>query len=735
VESSSGIIISLQDAQNFDNDLVGSKTRNLSLILNNGFKVPPGFCITTEGYNEFINENQLFSIIDMEVFRKSFKDMRWEEIWDASLRIRAAFLKARMPLHIEELVKKEIESYGNNIRFSVRSSSPAEDSFIYSFAGIHESYTNVMGIDEVLKAIKLVWASLWSDRAILYREELSLDSFNSSIAVLVQKMDKKPISGLGFSKDPRGGTQNLIIEAVSGFLSKLVDNEAEPQKWYINRDNGEIINHLKPSGVEKSLLSFLDIKYIGERILKIENTFGFPVDVEWTGKKDDFTVLQVRPITGLNDEDEDRQWYLTLTPSFNNLKRLSKRIENELIPQLEMEGIELSKESSEGLNRLQLAQKIKERAKIYFKWKDIYWDEFIPFAHGIRNFGTFYNDLVKPDDPYEFIEILKSDDLIASKRNREFLILAGMLNKSPNLKSKINSLINGGCKGKELLENISNKEFKDKFLSLLNTYMDVTYDKRSMNEYPEVTLGNILKLSNQKPKKAQITNSKSNKYLNKLYSAAGQSRRAEVEENLRMGRLSWKLRDDDNILFGKIENQLIIFLNKGKEILVNEERLDFNIDLVPANWETIYNGLMDKNTHLTINNQKKEEKRNINYKPRQLIGQPSSPGIVTGKARIIGSWDDFSKIESGEIIVCDAVQPQMTFLVTLASGIVERRGGMLVHSSIIARELGIPSVNGVNKATEIINNGDLITVNGYLGLVIIGEPEFNLETGFEEINV
>jgi len=731
VESSSRIIISLSKAQNFDNDLVGSKTRNLSLILNRGFRVPHGFCITTEGYINFIIENNLFHIIDMEVFKKSFEDMRWEEIWDASLRIRSAFLKAKMPLHIEGLVKKEIERFGRNIKFSVRSSSPAEDSFIYSFAGIHESYTNVTGIDEILKAIKLVWASLWSDRAILYREELSLDSINSSIAVLVQKMDKKPVSGLAFSKDPRDGTQNLIIEAVSGFLSKLVDNEVEPQKWFINRDNGEIINHLKPS--EQSLMSFLDVKNIGEMILKIENIFGFPVDVEWTGKGDDFTVLQVRPITGLNDQDEDRQWYLTLTPSLNNLKALSKRIENELIPQLEREGIELSKESPDGISRMQLAQKIKERAKIYFKWKDIYWNEFIPFAHGIRNFGTFYNDLVKPDDPYEFMEILKSNELIASKRNRELLGLAKVLNENPDLKNRISAIV--GLKGKKLMRNLLqiDDEFRYKFVNLLDTYMDVSYNKKSMNEYPEVILGNIIKLSNHELKGAQITDSKAHEYLDKLYSAAGESRRAEVEENLRMGRLSWKLRDDDNILFGKVENQLLIFLNKGKKILVKEKRLDFDVDLIPENWKAIYNGLIDKNVYLDIDNLKKEEKSSINYKPRQLIGQPSSPGIVTSKARIISSLADFSKLESGEIIVCDAVQPQMTFLMALASGIVERRGGMLVHSSIIAREMGIPSVNGVSKATEIINNGDLITVNGYLGLVIIGEPEFNLERGFEEI--
>ena len=71
----------------------------------------------------------------------------------------------------------------------------------------------------------------------------------------------------------------------------------------------------------------------------------------------------------------------------------------------------------------------------------------------------------------------------------------------------------------------------------------------------------------------------------------------------------------------------------------------------------------------------------------------------------------------------------MTFIISLAGGIVERRGGMLVHSSIIAREMNIPAVNGVSQVTELIETGDLVTVNGDLGLVVIGEPEFNLEMG------
>ena len=75
----------------------------------------------------------------------------------------------------------------------------------------------------------------------------------------------------------------------------------------------------------------------------------------------------------------------------------------------------------------------------------------------------------------------------------------------------------------------------------------------------------------------------------------------------------------------------------------------------------------------------------------------------------------------------------MTHLVPLAGGIVERRGGMLIHGAIIARELGIPCVNGVRDAAEILKNGDLVTVDGYLGIVTVGAADFDLEMQFEGV--
>jgi pyruvate,water dikinase len=105
-----------------------------------------------------------------------------------------------------------------------------------------------------------------------------------------------------------------------------------------------------------------------------------------------------------------------------------------------------------------------------------------------------------------------------------------------------------------------------------------------------------------------------------------------------------------------------------------------------------------------------------------LVGQPAGAGIAFGKARVVLDASDLFNFKSGEILVCDAVDPNMTFVVPLAAGIVERRGGMLIHGAIIAREYGIPCVTGVADAAKLIRTGERVTVDGHLGIVIIGEP-------------
>jgi len=161
-------VIQLPEAFNYPKELIGNKARNLSICMNKGYKVPHGFCISAAAYQDFIRLNDLKQRIDLELYRKDLKEMRWEEIWDVALRIRSFFLKGEMPPALRKEILGALAKWPAETKFALRSSSAAEDSSAASFAGIHESYLNISAND-CFETVKLVWASLWSDRSLLYR--------------------------------------------------------------------------------------------------------------------------------------------------------------------------------------------------------------------------------------------------------------------------------------------------------------------------------------------------------------------------------------------------------------------------------------------------------------------------------------------------------------------------------------------------------------------------------------
>jgi pyruvate,water dikinase len=114
-----------------------------------------------------------------------------------------------------------------------------------------------------------------------------------------------------------------------------------------------------------------------------------------------------------------------------------------------------------------------------------------------------------------------------------------------------------------------------------------------------------------------------------------------------------------------------------------------------------------------------EVEGNFRARPRQLVGQPAGPGVTTGRARVIEGVEGLFEFQSGDVLVCDAVDPNMTFVVPMASAVIERRGGMLIHGAIIAREYGLPCVTGVPDVTTLVATGDRVAVDGYLGIVTV----------------
>jgi pyruvate,water dikinase len=743
-------VVFLDNTHDLDQKVVGGKAASLAKLLSAGVQVPPGFCLTVFAYQHFLAQSDLPRIIQMELGRKSLDLMRWEEIWDAALRIRSAFLRTPLSAEFVTAIFEALDQLNRKHPVAVRSSAPGEDSENHSFAGLHESILNVQGKELLLQAIRTVWASLWSDAALLYRNELTLDPLNSQMAVIVQEMVPADTSGVAFARDPRN--QNIdreIVEAVPGPCSNLVDGLVEPDRWVLNRSSGKIVEwhagERDSATREMPLLKEHDIHELHTKLGQIEEIFKWPPDMEWAEQGGNLSVLQARPITsGLSvPESEERSWYLTLRPKFPQLRRLAEKVSNTLIPELERLGHQMTEEQIAHFTDENLANCIGERHSALTLWRKIYKEEFIPLAHGVRYLGAYYNDALHPQDPHEFMVLLEGQEFLASHRNAALLKLAQQVQKNQPLKIKISeSAKTFSCTSQEswvvFKEQINQihggTDFLIEFEDFLNTYMDTTFNGVRLLDRPDLLLNVFCQIEAKTNK--TTAQREPNKTVNavgfqqRLIEAVGKSRENEAREVIAIGQLSWRLRDDDNILLGRIESQFLRALHLGAERLRRTGRLtgtrpsEKSVALVAETLRDIQ--------HRPIHIDEKEPKTmqphgHLHEKPRQLMGQPASPGLAEGTARVINGIEDFGKIQRGDILVCESIQPTMTHLVPLASAIVERRGGMLIHGAIIARELGIPCVNGISDATKVISDGDQLIVDGYLGIVTIGASDFELE--------
>jgi len=745
------LVVPLSEAASTGEKWVGGKAARLSELLAAGYRVPHGFCITTRAYHRFLEDGGLKKRIDMEVGRKEMSSMRWEEIWDAALRIRTAFLRTPIPLDVSEAIIDPFQGFAVS-PLAVRSSAVGEDSAGRSYAGLHESLVGVLGEKALLDAVRVVWASLWSDAALLYRHELELDVTRSAMAVVVQQLVAMDRSGVGFGRDPRDVNQDRqLIEAVPGLCRDLVDGAVDPDRWLVRRSNGEIIEWhpgVRTGRTEGPLLANEDVGLIHRTLNTIETTLGWPPDIEWTGRGTEFTVLQARPVTtaASRDDDDRREWYLSLRPGMSKLEALCKRVTEDLIPELEAEGRRLAGESIEDLTDEGLADAISTRAAIYARWKKTYWDEFIPFAHGVRQLGTYYNDAVKPDDPYEFIGILKHQPMIATERNAALRHLADYLKNHPALLDVVrNEPAAGSPLSSEdwpsIRETIASvdggPEFIEEFERVCERYMDVAYNGEQLDRRPDIVLHTVLEMavSRTAPAIAATTMDETvpADYEKRLLDAVGPERHEEAGSVIAIARLSWTLRDDDNVLLGRVEKQLLRAAKIAAERLERSRRLEPDARITVESAPLLSAALRDAAGGRVVLPEPNARERQAlpgteEETARQIVGQPAAPGLATARARVVLSTDDFSHFHAGEVLICDAIQPTMSHIVPLAAGIVERRGGMLIHGAIIAREFGIPCVNGVSHAILSIADGEIVTVDGYLGIVTIGPPEFDLET-------
>jgi len=318
-----------------DVPLVGGKNASLgemfSKLTKKGVNIPAGFALTSMAYWHFLKENEIDQKLK-EIFSK-FNQKSIKSLKETGKMARNLILKAQFP---EDLKKEIIKFYRKlsqkykqrDVDVAVRSSATAEDLPSASFAGQHETYLNIRGEKELLKAIKKCFASLFTDRAIAYREEKGFAHLKIALSVGVQKMARSDLasSGVMFTLDTETGFQNVVlINSIFGIGEMIVKGKITPDEFYIFkptfkkglksiivRDLGKKTKkyvYRKGGGVRevavplkeqlKFSLTDKEILTLSKWAMIIEEHYKKPQDIEWA--KDGITgqlfIVQSRPET------------------------------------------------------------------------------------------------------------------------------------------------------------------------------------------------------------------------------------------------------------------------------------------------------------------------------------------------------------------------------------------------------------------------------------------------------
>lgn len=609
----------------------------------------------------------------------------------------------------------------------MRSSAIGEDSRELSFAGLHESVLNVTGTGHVLEQVKRVWASLWSDAALLYRRELDLEVRRSAMAVVVQRFVPGDCSGVIFSQSPLD-PEVAVLEAVPGLAKGLVDGTVEPERWEIDRRTGQV-RSCRISSERRRVVPGLagvrvvaDLRAEGQALLsppqaaevfaaarKAEALFGGPQDVEWTFGSAGLQILQSRPVTAKKqDPQEKRVWNLSLRRSFENLSALRRKIEDSILPGMQEQARRLFETSLQELGDQELAAEIERRRAAVDHWTGVYWQDLIPFAHGMRLFGQVYNDAVRPQDPFAFVALLRPDRLQSIERNRLLRGMAEHIRRRPALRERLRDGELARCGDGELLSQL------EAYQRRYGTFLGFQEDRRRLGESLRALL---LAMSDpDRPLNAEAVVPDRGELEREFLERFAPDDRPQARELLELGRTSYRIRDDDNIYLDRFRELLAEAEVLARERLAQRGLLRTG-ELGAPELVRSLSDAADRSAGSLRPAVPEEAPREV--VARQLLGQPASQGIATGPARVVRRPEDLFAVRQGDILVCDAIDPAMTFVAPLAAAIVERRGGMLIHGAIIAREYGIPCVTGIPQATQAIATGDRLTVDDYLGIVAI----------------
>jgi phosphohistidine swiveling domain-containing protein len=281
-----------------------------------GLPVPPGFILTTGAYWAFLEANQLAPRIAALLPPDASADPQVLE--QASAQIRALFSAAALPPHLSAALLEAYAGLGEG-PVAVRSSATAEDLPDLSFAGQQDTYLNILGGAQLLKAVVDCWSSLWTARAIGYRARNRIEHAGVALAVVVQRMVESQASGVLFTANPLTGLRSeTVIDATLGLGEALVSGKVEPDHYVVDPAAGRIVSrslgakvvsiHGQAGGgtfevqqprAEQQALPDEQILALAGLAQQAAGLYGTPQDIEWAWAGGRLFLLQSRPITSL----------------------------------------------------------------------------------------------------------------------------------------------------------------------------------------------------------------------------------------------------------------------------------------------------------------------------------------------------------------------------------------------------------------------------------------------------
>ncbi|ASR47477.1 phosphoenolpyruvate synthase [Paenibacillus kribbensis] len=312
------LVLGFQEMEKTQLLLVGGKGLNLGELSKiEGIQVPEGFCVTTVGYQKAIEQNETYhALLDRLTM---LKVENRDQIGEISRKIRQSIMEIEIPSDVVQAVAHYLSRFGDEHAYAVRSSATAEDLPHASFAGQQDTYLNIIGKEAILQHISKCWASLFTDRAVIYRMQNGFDHSQVYLSVIVQRMIFPQASGILFTADPITSNRKLLsIDAsfglgealVSGLVSadgykvqegEIVDKRIATKKMaiYGRKEGGTETKQIDPDQQKTQTLTEQQILGLARIGRQIEAYFGYPQDIEWCLADDTFYIVQSRPITTL----------------------------------------------------------------------------------------------------------------------------------------------------------------------------------------------------------------------------------------------------------------------------------------------------------------------------------------------------------------------------------------------------------------------------------------------------